>query len=69
MSGISSALTDLEPLILVGLGIAVIGSILGILWYRANAPSSFDRGSVRFIILLFFGIGLGTVILGFMKKH
>jgi len=64
-----AAFNEIEPLLIIGLGIAVIGSILGILWYRMTAPSSFDSGSVRFIILLFSGIGLGTVILGFIMKH
>jgi hypothetical protein len=64
-----AAFTEIEPLLIIGFGIAFVGSILGILGYRATAPTSFDKGSVRFIILLFSGIGLGTVILGFIMKH
>ena len=64
-----TAFNEIEPLLVIGLAIAVVGSVLGILWYRVTAPSSFDAGAVRFIILMFSGIGLGTVVLGYILKH
>jgi hypothetical protein len=62
-------LSPFEQLVVGCLGVTVIGSILGILWYRSFAPSSFDRGTVRFIILMFSAIGAGGIILGVIMKH
>ncbi len=56
-------------IIIIGVGMAVAGSIVGILWYRVFAPSSFDRGSVLFIIKLFSAIGAGTILLGVLMKR
>jgi hypothetical protein len=62
-------LQEIEPLAVIGFGIAIVGSILGIIWYRTTAPNDFDRGSVKFIIMVFLGIGIGTVILGALIKN
>jgi len=47
------ALSEIEPLLFIGLGIAIVGSAIGVFWYRATARSSFDRDAVFFIIKLF----------------
>jgi hypothetical protein len=60
---------EIEPLLIIGIGIAIVGSILGILWYRTYSPSDFDKGSALFIIKIFSAIGAGTVILGWILKH
>jgi hypothetical protein len=63
-----ATLKEIEPLLVIGFGIAAVGSGLGIIWYRTTAPSNFDRGSVLFIITMFSAIGAGTIILGILMR-
>jgi hypothetical protein len=62
-------LEELEPILVIGFGIAAVGSILGILWYRSAAPSNFNSRSVLFIVKIFSAIGAGTIILGILMKQ
>jgi hypothetical protein len=64
-----AAFTEVKPILFIGLGIAFVGSLLGIFWYRATAPSNFDKDSVLFIIKLFSAIGAGTIVLGIIMKQ
>ena len=62
-------LEELEPILVIGFGIAAVGSILGILWYRSAAPSNFNSRSALFIVKIFSAIGAGTIILGILMKQ
>ena len=64
-----ATLKELEPILVIGFGIAAVGSILGILWYRSAAPSNFDSRSVLFIVKMFSAIGAGTIILGILLNR
>jgi hypothetical protein len=62
------ALNEIAPLLVVVFGMATVGSIIGILWFRAFSPSSFDKNAVLFIIKMFWGIGIGGVLLSMLMK-
>ena len=63
---------DIQTLLIAiagNLGIAVIGSALGILWYRATAKEKVDKDTIYFIIKLFSGIGLFGMIAYLIQKY
>jgi len=62
-------LNQIAPLLVIGVGLAVVGSVLGILWYRTVSPSNFDKAAVLFIIKMFSAIGAGTIVLGLLMRR
>jgi hypothetical protein len=54
---------------MICLGGGVVGSLLGILWYRIVAPASLARETALFIIKLFMGIALLGVVAAVLARY
>jgi hypothetical protein len=55
--------------VVVMTGLGIVGSVVGVLWYRMVAPSSLDKDTVVFICKLFFGIAGCGVLAYFLFKY
>lgn len=55
-------------LIVIFIGMAIIGSVIGIAWYRMTSPSSFDRDTVFFIIK-FTGLAVIMTLVALLLRY
>ena len=56
-------------IIVIGcLGLAVVGSAIGILWYRITSPGPLERDTVLFNMKMFFGIGASGIVMFLIVK-
>ena len=56
-------------LAIIFLGMGIIGSIIGIGWYRNASPSKFDRDTVLFIVKMFAGLTFGMFLLMLLLRY
>ena len=50
-------------------GAGIVGSMIGIGWYRTASPSKLDRDTVLFIVKMFAGITFGLLILMLLLRY
>lgn len=51
------------------LGTGIVGSIIGIGWYRTASPSKLDRDTVLFIVKMFAGITFSLLLLMLLLRY
>jgi hypothetical protein len=56
-------------LIEIFIGMAIIGSIIGIAWYRVASPSNFDRDTIFFIIKMFTGLAVVMTLVALLLRY
>ena len=60
--------TTLAVLIVI-LGTGIVGSLIGILWWRAMSSGPVEKDTMIFIIKLFMGIALCGVIITILARY
>lgn len=60
--------TTLAVLIVI-LGIGIVGSFIGIFWWRAMSRGPVEKDTILFIIKLFMGIAVIGVIITILSRY
>jgi hypothetical protein len=61
-------MTDLAVMTAISLGVAAIGWILSLSWYRATRSDELDRDTILFFAKLWLGVGALGILLFFVFK-
>ena len=56
-------------LIAICIGGGIVGSVLGVLWYKVVAPSALTKETILFIVKVFMGIALAGVIVTILTRY
>jgi hypothetical protein len=60
---------DMTQLLAILLGVGVVGSVLGILWYRMTADGPLEKDTIFFIIKLFMGISIISIAIALFYQY
>ena len=56
-------------LVIIFLGMGVVGSLIGILWYRIVARSQLDRDTIFFVIKMFMGLAAALMVVMLIFRY
>lgn len=60
--------TTLAVMIVI-LGTGIVGSLIGIFWWRAMSRGPIEKNTIYFIVKLFMGIAAGGIIITILTRY